>query len=153
MTRHGLHALLAFSLLLNVGVLGAFGYQAWRGSEAHSGHEHDYLVKHLKLTEQQHRQWRDKEEHFLREMSGSWEAVRIHRERMIREIFSPQPDPEAIESHRAAISRLQEKQQREVIKQLLQEQQILSPAQRDALAELLLRQTPASSFEERLHSD
>lgn len=153
MKRHWLSALLAFSLLLNVGVLAAFGYQAWQDGKSDPGHKHDQLVKHLGLTDEQQRQWREKEEKFLREMGGSWEEVRVHRERMIREIFSEKPDLAVIESDRAAISRLQEKQQREVIKQLMEEQHILNPRQRDALAALLLQQTPASSLEERLHSD
>lgn len=152
MKRHWLHMLLGFSLLLNVGVLGAVGYQAWASSES-AADKHDHLVKYLKLSEEQRSQWREKEEKFLREMGDYWEEVRFHRERMIHEIFSQKPDPAAIEASRAAICRLQENQQRQVVKQLMEEKQMLTATQREALSELLLHQKPAGSLEERLHSN
>ena len=49
------------------------------------------------------------------------------------------------------ILRLQERQQRDVIRQLLAERAMLKPAQRTALAELLIRQEPAETLEARLH--
>lgn len=156
MKRHWLYTLLVFSLLLNVGVLGAVGYQAWHNgdwSRLHADDKHDHLAEYLKLSEEQRRQWHEKEEKFLREMGTDWEDVHIHRERMIRQIFSPQPDLAAIEAERAAISHLQEKQQRHVIEQLMEEQRMLDPTQREALAGLLLQQKPASSLEERLHGE
>jgi hypothetical protein len=75
-------------------------------------------------------------------MGVDWEDVRIHRERMIRQIFSQQPDLAAIEADRAAISSLQEKQQRHIIAQLIEEQRILDATQREALAGLLIQQNP-----------
>lgn len=156
MKRHWLYALLAFSLLLNVGVLGAVGYQAWQNGGwpgLHAGNKHDHLAEYLNLSEEQGRQWKAKEEKFLQEMRADWEDVRIHRERMIRQIFSEQPDLAAIEADRAAISRIQEKQQRHVIAQLMEEQRILNATQREALAGLLIQQKPAGSLEERLHGD
>lgn len=156
MKRHWLYTLLGFSLLLNVGVLGAVGYQAWHSGEwpgLHAGDKHDYLAEHLKLSEEQRRQWRGKEEKFLRDMSSDWEEVRLHRERMIRQIFSQQPNLAAIEAERTVISLLQEKQQHHVIEQLMEEQRMLNATQREALAELLIQQKPAGSLEERLHGD
>jgi Spy/CpxP family protein refolding chaperone len=156
MKRHWLYTLLAFSLLLNVGVLGAVGYQAWQNGKwpgLHAGDKHDHLAEYLNLSEEQRRQWKAKEEKFLQEMSADWEEVRIHRESMIRQIFSQQPDLAAIEANRAAISRIQEKQQRHVIGQLMEEQRILNATQREALAGLLIQQKPAGSLEERLHGD
>lgn len=155
MKPHWLNTLLGFSLLLNVGVLGAVGYQAWHGGDWPGLHDdkHDYLAEHLRLSDEQRRQWREKEEKFLREMSTDWEEVRIHRERMIRQIFSQHPDLAEIEAARAAISRIQEKQQRHVIAQLMEEQRILDATQREALAGILIQQKPAGSLEERLHSN
>jgi hypothetical protein len=156
MKRHWLYSLLVFSLLLNVGVLGAVGYQAWQSSEwpwQHANDKHDHLAEYLNLSEEQRRQWGEKEEKFLQTMGADWEEVRIHRERMIRQIFSQQPDLAAIEADRAAISRIQEKQQRHVIEQLMEEQRILNSTQREALAGLLVQQKPAGSLEERLHGD
>lgn len=156
MKRHWLYTLLGFSLLLNVGVLGAVGYQAWHSGEwpgLHVGDKHDHLAEYLKLSEEQRRQWREKEEKFLREMGSDWEEVRFHRERMIRQIFSQRPNLAAIEAERTVISLLQEKQQRHVIEQLMEEQRMLDATQREALAELLIQQKPAGSLEERLHGD
>lgn len=150
------YTLLVFSLLLNIGVLGAVGYQSWHSGEwprLHVDDEHNHLAEYLKLSEEQRRQWREKEEKFLREMDADWENVRIHRERMIRQIFSRQPDLAAIEAERAAISRLQEKQQRHVIAQLMEEQRMLDSTQREALAGLLIQQKSAGSLEERLHGN
>lgn len=154
MKPYGLYTLLAFSLLLNVGVLGAVGYQAWQGGGGpglHVDDKHHHLAEYLNLSAEQRRQWQGKEKKFLHEMGADWEQVRLHRERMIRHIFSQQPDLAAIETERAAISRLQEKQQRHVIAQLMEEQRILDATQREALAELLIEQKPAGSLEERLH--
>lgn len=151
MNRHWLYTLLGFSLLLNVGVLGAVGYQAWHNGDPSIDSKHDQLAEHLKLTEAQRRQWQNKEAKFLQEMRMDWEEVRVHRERMIRQIFSEQPDLAAIEAARAAISRIQEKQQRHVIAQLMEEQRMLDAGQRESLARLLLQQEPAGSLEERLH--
>lgn len=154
MKHHWLNTLLALSLLLNVGVLGAVGYQAWQNgglSGLHAGEEHDHLAERLNLSAEQRRQWQEKEQKFLRDMGADWEQVRVHRESMIREIFSPQPDAEAVEAIRKAICRIQEKQQRHVIAQLMEEQQILDAKQREILAELLIQQKPAGSLEERLH--
>lgn len=151
MNRHWLYTLLGFSLLLNVGVLGAVGYQTLHHDGPRIGNKHDHLAEYLQLTAAQRRQWQQKETKFLQEMRSDWGQVRIYRERMIRQIFSEQPDLTAIEAARAAISRIQEKQQRHVIAQLMEEQRILDPAQRKSLATLLLQQEPAGSLEERLH--
>lgn len=152
MKRPWLNTLLALSLLLNVGVLGAVGYQTWQNGNLHAAEKRDPLTERLQLSAEQRRQWQEKEQKFLRDMGADWEQVRIHRENMIHEIFSPEPDAEAIEATRQAICRIQEKQQRHVIEQLMEEQQILDAKQRKTLAELLIQQKPAGSLEERLHS-
>lgn len=151
MKRHWLHTLLALSLLLNVGVLGAVGYQTWQNGGLHVAEKHDHLTERLQLSAEQRRLWQEKEQKFLHDMGADWEQVRIHRESMIHEIFSPEPDHEAIEATRQAICRIQEKQQRHVIAQLMEEQQILDAKQRKILAELLIQQKPAGSLEEHLH--
>ncbi len=154
MKRHWLYLLLTLSLLLNVGVLGAVGYRTWQNgnvSGAQGEAKPDQLAQRLNLSEEQRRQWRQKEERFLREMQVDWEQVRLHRENMIRQIFSPQPDMAAIETARAAICRIQEKQQRHVIAQLMEEQRMLDAQQRETLAGLLIQQRPAGSLEEHLH--
>jgi Spy/CpxP family protein refolding chaperone len=77
---------------------------------------------------------------FIGELNESARRIESHRERMVREILSEQPDAAAIERERAAIFALQEAQQRAVIAQLLKEREMLRPEQRAALAQLLLAQ-------------
>lgn len=158
MRRYLLQILLALSLLLNLGILGAVGYQSYRSGHLPSlsgngKNQKISLSDYLHLTPEQDKVWREKEIRFKQEINESWQDVRDHRERMIWEIFSAQPDLAAIEADRAEIARLQEKQQRRVIEQLLVEQGILTPKQRGALADLLIGQIPAGSMEERLHGN
>ncbi|TAM47011.1 MAG: periplasmic heavy metal sensor [Gammaproteobacteria bacterium] len=142
--KRWLVVLLGLSLLLNLGVLVAVGYHTLRAEPPH-------LEDYLKLSEPQRRQWHEMEHGFMQELNSAWGDIRAHRERMIRQIFSGRPDAAVIEAERAAISRLQEQQQRRVIEQLMAERNMLDPAQRAALAELLLRQEPPGTLEERLH--
>jgi Spy/CpxP family protein refolding chaperone len=155
MKRPGMRFVLALSLLLNLGTIGAVAYRYAEtgqfpgifGGEAVGENLPDYL----KLSPEQRRQWHALERGFLRELDADWQQIRAHRETMIGEIFSDRPDRSLIEARRAAIARLQARQQQAVIEQLLRERDILEPAQRRALAELLMRQAPADAAEARLH--
>ena len=146
---------LVLSVLLNLGVLGAVGYRVFQtgqlpavfGGDAGEASLPDYL----KLSAEQRGKWQALESGFLREAGAEWQQIRVHREAMIREIFSDRADRGRIESERAAIAQLQTGQQRRVIEQLLRESEILDRAQRRALAELLIRQAPTATAEERLH--
>jgi uncharacterized membrane protein len=148
MNRSVLYTLLALSLLLNIGVVGAVAYHlvADRGASG-EGHLADYLD----LSAEQRALWHEREERFMQELGAAWNEIKSHRSRMIREIFSDHPDPAVIEAERAAIARLQEEQQRQVIRQLMAERDMLASKQRQALAELLIKQEPAATLEERLH--
>jgi Spy/CpxP family protein refolding chaperone len=148
MKRNLLQSALVLSLLLNFGVIAALGYHLL-ASPGHGGETQ--LADYLGLSEAQRRQWHEKEVDFMRELGSTWEQIRVHRERLIREVFSDNPDPAVIEAERAAIARLQEEQQRRVLRQLLAERAMLDPSQRVALADLLIRQEPAGTLEERLH--
>ena len=155
MNRSGLKFALVLSVLLNLGVFGAVAYRAsqsgtWPAIFRAEGGEAS-LPDHLGLTADQRRQWHELENGFLPELRSGWQAIRGHRETMIREIFSGEPDRARIEAERAAIAQLQSAQQRRIIEQLLRERDVLTSEQREKLAELLLQQAPASTFEERLH--
>ena len=155
MKRPGMVFILILSLLLNLGVLGAAGYRAMQMGGLHGmlggeAGEAD-LPGHLKLDAGQRQRWEELERGFLREVALNWEKIRVHRERMIREIFSERPDPARVEADRAAIAQLQAEQQKQVIAQLLRERDVLDAPQRRALADVLIRQAPATSLEERLH--
>ena len=146
---------LIVSVMVNVGVVAALAYSAfqhgtWPAVFRGDKGEPD-LPAYLDLNAEQKRRWSELEAAFLRELGKDWRQIRIHRERMINEIFSEQPDRQRIEGERAAIAQLQSAQQRRVIQQLLEERDILDAAQRRKLAEMLLRQAPAGTFEERLH--
>ncbi len=147
---------LILSLLLNLGVVGAVGYQAVRqgGLQAAfgGGSPLSDLPAYLKLDAGQRSRWRALEDGFLREVDAGWREIALHRERLIREVFSEQPDRARIEAERAAIAQLQGQQQQRVIAQFLREHDILNAEQRRALADVLLREAPAAPFERRLHA-
>lgn len=155
MDRFGLKFALVLSVLLNLGVVGAVAYRAFQLGQwpavFRAGPAETDLPEYLELTAEQRRQWHELEAGFLGELRAEWREILIHRESMIREIFSEQPDRGRIEAERAAISQLQAAQQRRTIEQLLRERNVLDAEQRRQLADLLLRQAPASTFEERLH--
>lgn len=136
--------LLAASLLVNVGVIAAAWLPVWRTNgvteRALFGMRHEQVADHLELDAAQRQHWHAMEAGFVKELHDSAEQIRIHRERMVREIMSDRPDAAVIERERAAIFALQQAQQRSVIAQLLKERELLRPGQRAALAELLLTQ-------------
>lgn len=142
-----LRALLAASLLINIGVAGALAYRAL-ASERFPG-----LPRYLQLSEEQVQRWHATEEPFLHQLAAGSEAIRAHRDRMIRAIFSASPDPVLIDAERASIARLQDEQQKRVIQQLLRERELLTPPQRALLAQLLLDQPAGPSMIELLHRD
>jgi Spy/CpxP family protein refolding chaperone len=148
MQRSGLLYALILSLLLNFGVIGAAGYQAMR----HGGSSAGDLADRLQLDAGQRQRWRALEEPFVRDLDAGWREIAQHREQLIRAVFSDHPDRARIEAERARIAELQAQQQRRVIAQFLQERDILSAEQRQALADLLLREAPDMSFEQRMHS-
>jgi Spy/CpxP family protein refolding chaperone len=144
MKRYWVHVLLALSLLVNVGVLAGAWFQAWRADGATEiaffGMGHERVPDYLKLDSAQRERWHVMEQEFVKVLNDSGSDIAIHRERLVRGIFSPQPDAALIERERAEIFALQEAQQRNVIAQLLKEREMLSPKQRAALADLLLKQ-------------
>lgn len=155
MSHIGLKFALVLSVLLNLGVAGAVAYRAIQDGQwpfvLPAGRGEASLPDHLGLNAEQRRKWEDLETGFLGELKTGWQEIRDRRETMIREIFSEQPRRDRIEAERAAIAELQAAQQRRVIEQLLRERDVLDREQRRKLADLLLRQAPASTFEERLH--
>lgn len=144
MKRYWIYLLLAVSLLVNVGVLAGAGFQAWRAQGATElaffGMDHERVADYLKLDGKQRERWHAIEQDFVKNLNDVGSEIQIHRERLVREIFSAQPDTSVIERERAAIFSLQEVQQRSVIEQLLKERDMLNAKQRLALADLLLKQ-------------
>ncbi|MDX9707794.1 MAG: periplasmic heavy metal sensor [Azospira sp.] len=140
--------LLAFSLLVNVGVFAAVAWRSLTVTETAPS-----LPQHLGLDARQLREWHAAEADFLARLAGGADAVRAHRDRMIAGIFSDAPDLARIDAERAAISRLQDEQQRLVVAQLLRERELLDATQRERLARLLMAQPVGPSAFERLHRD
>ena len=144
MRSRALTLLLAASLLVNVGVAAAVLFPGWRSSTAieHAlfGMRHEQVAEHLGLDSAQRERWHALEADFLGKLHDSGRRIQEHRVLLVRALMSAQPDAAAIERERAAIFSLQEAQQRAVIEQLLQEREMLRPAQRQALAELLISQ-------------
>lgn len=142
---------LVMSLLLNLGVIAAAGYHLL-GPDAAGGERGGDLAAHLKLDDEQRRQWQRIEQSFVSELDAGWREIAQHRENMIREVFSEQqPDRARIEAERARIAELQSLQQRRVIDQFLRERDILTSAQRRMLVEVLLHEQPPVPRERQLH--
>jgi Spy/CpxP family protein refolding chaperone len=146
MKRNWLGLAFAASLLVNAGVLGAVGYAAWQrggpGPATYFGMAHENLPEYLGLTAEQRATWHAMEEGFLAALTSDAREIAAHRERMIHMIFVGRADVTAVEAERAAIFALQERQQRRIIGQLLEEREVLTPEQRARLAAHLLRQAP-----------
>lgn len=144
MKRYWVYLLLALSLLVNTGVLAGAWYQARHAEGAAEvaffGMGHERVPDYLKLDPVQRERWHAMEQDFVKTLNDAGREIQTHRERLVRVIFSAQPDAALIEHERAAIFALQEAQQRRVIAQLLKEREMLNPAQRAALADLLLEQ-------------
>jgi Spy/CpxP family protein refolding chaperone len=150
MTTRTLRITLALSLLINLGVLGAVAYRALVPAATLPAGE--TLPRHLQLSAQQ-QQWHQTEAAFLAHLSAAGADIRTHRERLIRAIFAATTDLAVIEAERTAIARLQDAQQKLVIQQLLSERELLTPPQREQLAQLLLAQPVSPSTIEQLHRD
>jgi len=145
---------LTLSLLLNAGVVGAVAYAAYqqgRWPAVPGAKSETSLPDYLGLDAEQRQSWHELEAGFLDALKKDWGGIRTHREAMIREIFSERPDRARIDRERAAIAEAQSAQQQRIIEQLLRERDLLDSQQRRKLADLLLRQAPASTFEEQLH--
>ena len=112
------------------------------------------LQDHLELNTEQRTRWQALEPAFLQELAANWQAIRQHREALVRHIFAATPDRAAIDAEQAAIARLQGAQQQRVITQLLAERALLDERQRTRLMELLLnRYAQETTEEEQLHRD
>ncbi|MDK9714612.1 MAG: periplasmic heavy metal sensor [Sulfuritalea sp.] len=145
-----LRTALALSLLINLGVIGAVAYRAAAPSAPPPG---ETLPRHLQLSAEQLHRWHESEAGFLKQIGAGANQIRVHRDRMIHAIFADTPDQKLIDSERTAIARLQDEQQKLVIAQLLRERELLQPAQRERLAQLLLAQPVGPTTIEQLHRD
>ncbi|MNF52175.1 hypothetical protein D3C84_335170 [compost metagenome] len=154
MTHASLRTALVFSLLINVGVLAAAGWQMLPrdGLPMPSGAPTS-LSRHLQLSAAQLQRWHDAEVLFFARLHASGIAIKEHRDRLIEAIFAESPDPEMIERERLAIAGLQDAQQQQVIEQLLLERNILTAEQRQRLAQLLTQQPVGPSGFESLHRE
>lgn len=144
---------LAISLALNLGVVAALVMRQPSPADpvtTATPEAHVNLQDYLELTVEQRQHWQQLEPGFLNEVSTNWNAIRKHREALVRHIFAAAPDRHAINAEQAAIARLQAEQQQRVITQLLTERALLNEAQRVRLMELLLRRYAQESSEEEL---
>lgn len=147
MQNRGLVSALILSVLLNLGVVGAAGYRSL--VQDRSGATD--LASRLELDAAQRTRWYSLEQNFVRELDAGWEEIARHREALVRDVFSEQPDPTRIEAARARIAEVQMQQQQRVIAQFLQEREILNADQRRKLVDVLLREEPAAPRERQLH--
>lgn len=155
MKRYCMPVLLISSVLLNIGVIGAVLVLETGifHSDSETQHGHTFLATYLQLDNEQLPRWRSNEQMFLDELNTSWNSITEHRELMIHEIFSDNPDPAMIENERQAITALQTRQQQIVIRQLMKEREILTESQRKMLADLLINNYPFGSLEQMLFEE
>lgn len=143
---------LTLSVLFNLGVLGALGWQQFANLQRSQPGE-PLLVRELQLDEQQRQHWLDFEAPFLHELNQSSLAIQQQRNQLIDSIFAEQLNHERINAAQAALAEQQNHQQRLVIDQLLREREILSTTQRQRLAQLLTQESSLSSHVEMLHNE
>ena len=154
--NHWTRYLLVVSLSLNLGIAGALLWQSSRPRpQTDPVHPAPLnLQDHLALNAEQRARWQALEPDFLQALAANWQAIRQHREALVRHIFAATPDRTAIDAEQAAIARLQGAQQQRVIAQLLAERALLDEHQRTRLMELLLNSyAQESTEEEQLHRD
>jgi Spy/CpxP family protein refolding chaperone len=148
--------LLAISLSLNLGTIAAVLMHQTRPLPPAPAAQppHLNLPDYLELSAQQRQRWQQLEPAFLQDVAANWDAIRQHREALVRHIFSAQPEAAAIHADQARIAALQNAQQQRVLAQLLAERDLLSEGQRAKLMNLLLsRYAQDTTEEELLHRD
>lgn len=149
--------LLAVSVSLNVGFAATVTYkqlQQLRATPASLSRQSKpaSLPDQLQLSAEQRSRWHQTERGFIKDLAANWREIRQHREVLIREIFSVNPELVKIDAEQARIAALQDAQQRRVITQLLAERDLLDQRQRAALMTLLLEHyTNEATEEELLH--
>lgn len=145
MKRYCMPTVLVLSLLLNVGVLSAVGFQVFKNGKVPAVLAQETgsagLEAYLQLDAAQLPRWREQERSFMEELDEAWVWIHDHRTTMIHEIFSENPQMDVVERERQAIAELQEEQQHKVIQQLLREREMLDQSQRARLVRLLLDST------------
>ena len=148
--------LLAVSLSLNIGIIGAVVFRQalpWVPPAAAPA-PHLNLPDELQLSAEQRQRWQQLEPAFLRDLAANWSEIRRHREALVRAIFAAAPQRADIDAEQARIAALQDAQQQRVITQLLAEREVLNAKQRARLMELLLgRYAQEATEEELLHRD
>lgn len=154
MNRTAMKWLLAISLSLNIGIIGAVVVKQARPSVPQPAvlSAQLNLTDYLELTSEQRLRWQQLEPDFLHDLASNWCDIRQHREALVRAIFVAVPDRAAINAEQAHIAALQDAQQQRVITQLLAEREVLDQNQRARLMTLLLgRYAQESTEEELLH--
>ncbi|WP_417781677.1 periplasmic heavy metal sensor [Stutzerimonas xanthomarina] len=152
MSQASLRNALFLSVLVNVGVLAAAGWQklSHDGLPMPSGAPTE-LSRELQLSASQLQRWHDAEAPFLAYLHSSNASLAEHRNRLIEAIFAEQVDRKVINAEQAKIAELQNEQQRLLIDQLLREREILEPQQRARLAQVLTQQSFGAGSIEQLH--
>jgi hypothetical protein len=163
MTRNSQRIIFVLSLTLNFSVIGTVIYHLFRDGHI-PGYGHlsgfysgtntkNHLSDYFDLSDDKRRVWREKSKEHEQELADSWQEIQGHRGKMIRAIFTAQPDLKIIEAERAEIARLQGVVQRALIQHMLDEQGMLDDRQRQVLAELLIRQNFTPTMDELPRQD
>lgn len=150
MNTSTLRLLLGVSVLFNLGVLAALGWQQLSPGLLNDAPE-PLLVRELQLNDQQRQRWQQIEAPFLLELQQSSQTIQQQHDRLINSIFASPLDTQRIHHEQQALAAQQQQKQQLVLEQLLREREILDEQQRQRLVQLLTRQAPTLEAE-RLHN-
>jgi len=150
MTPRHRNILLAASLALNIGFTAIAVQRHWPGDEPAQAAAP--LTQRLGLSPGQQAAWAALEAPFLEDLAENWADIRAQRQALLDEVFSARPDAARLDGIQAKIARLQDAQQKRVIRQLLAERSVLDPGQQAMLKDLLMQEFAAQATRvEQLH--
>ena len=143
MKNSTLKFLLLISLILNISILGAAGYQYYKkstywtspfGTKIEKGR---FLFEELSLRSEQVKAMKKKAIPFREEVDRKRHEIALKRKELINLLRADSPDIKAIDSTISQISRAQEEMQRKVTIHLLEEKALLDKEQQKKFFDLI----------------
>lgn len=143
MKSYKLKITLIVSLLLNLSVIGAAGYQYfkqtqyWTSPFGHKMKKDSFLFEELSLKPEQAGEMRGKAMLFRAEVDRERLAIAQKRKELINLLRAEKPDTKAIGSVISGISRMQEEMQRKITIHMLEQKGLLDKEQQKKFFDLV----------------
>jgi len=144
------------SIALNVGALGAAAYHRFGGARAPRAEQATIpdagpsMREELHLTDEQARAFAELRSALLQRVKTLRDQMHARRQELFAILAVPSPDPAAVDRVLREMNRTQFEVQREVADYLLAQMRLLSPEQRAALVQSILRASGAADQERHL---